>query len=332
MKYSATSISILALLFLFWRRLMNWLGLAVVIEVGVIVLLFVIGFAISENFRTVGNAVDIFEQMTGLAFVALGQTVVILTGGIDLSLDATIALTSSLLSGVVNGRAELVAPMIAAVLAIGLMIGVVNGILILVLRVHPLIVTLAVAAMIQGGALLYTLMPIGGVPDGFESFAFGRVFGLPIGAIVAVLCFAAVGFALAYTKLGRQIFAFGGEPAAARLVGIPVIRVVLSAYGLSGLLASVTGIYLVSRLGIGNPTGDTNFNLSSITPVVLGGTPLTGGRGNVLGTLLGVFLVQTLNNVLNFMDISTFYQWMIQGLIVIAAVSVFIEKRRRRAS
>ena len=94
---------------------------------------------------------------------------------------------------------------------------------------------------------------------------------------------------LAYTRLGRQIFALGGEPAAARLVGVPVNRVVLFVYGLSGLLASLTGIYLVSRLGVGNPTGDTNYNLASITPVVLGGTPLTGGRGGVLGTLLGVF-------------------------------------------
>ena len=328
MMYNAAT-SMLPSPFLFWRRLINWLGLAVVIEVGVIALLFIIGFAVSENFRTIGNAVDIFEQTTGLAFVALGQTVVILTRGIDLSLDANIALTSSLLSGVVNGRADLVVPMVAAVLAIGVTIGLVNGVLILVLRVHPLIVTLAVAAVIQGGALLYTLMPIGSMPDGFDSFAFGRLFGIPIGATVAVLCFAVVGFVLAYTRPGRQIFAFGGEPAAARLVGIPVRRVVLCTYGLSGLLASLTGIYLVSRLEIGNPTGDTNFNLSSITPVVLGGTPLTGGRGSVLGTLLGVFLVQTLNNVLNFLDISTFYQWMIQGLIVIAAVSVFIEKRRR---
>jgi ribose transport system permease protein len=136
---------------------------------------------------------------------------------------------------------------------------------------------------------------------------------------------------LAYLRPGRQIFALGGEPAAARLVGVPVRRVILFVYGLSGLLASLTGIYLVSRLGVGNPTGDTNYNLSSITPVVLGGTPLTGGRGGVLGTLLGVWLVQTLNNVLNFLDISTFYQWMIQGLIIIAAVSIFIDKRRRAA-
>jgi ribose transport system permease protein len=315
----------------FLRRLMRWVGPAVVIEIGVIALLFVVGFVVSESFRTVGNAVDIFEQTTGLAFVALGQTVVILSGGIDLSLDATIALTSSLLSGVVNGRADLAAPMIAAVLAIGLTIGLINGVLILLLRVHPLIVTLAVAAVVQGAALLYALMPIGGMPEGFDLFAFGRLFGIPIGATVAVLCFAVVGFVLAYTRPGRQIFAFGGEPAAARLVGVPVSRVVLFVYGLSGLLASLTGIYLVSRLGIGNPTGDTNFNLSSITPVVLGGTPLTGGRGGVLGTLLGVLLVQTLNNVLNFLDISTFYQWMIQGLIVIAAVSIFVDKRRRVA-
>jgi ribose transport system permease protein len=304
---------------------------AVAIEIVLIALLFVIGFIVSTYFRTIDNLVNIIEQSTGLAFVALGQTVVILSGGIDLSLDATIALTSSLLSGAVNGRAELAAPMIAAVLAIGLAIGLVNGALILLLRVHPLIVTLAVAAVVQGITLLYTLMPIGGMPDGFDLFAFGRVFNIPIGATFAVLCFAVVAFALRYTRLGRQIFAFGGEPGAARLVGIPVNRVVLFVYGLSGLCASLTGIYLVSRLGIGNPTGDTNFNLASITPVVLGGTPLTGGRGGVLGTLLGVFLVQTLNNVLNFLDVSTFYQWMIQGLIVIAAVSIFVERRRRVA-
>jgi ribose transport system permease protein len=311
------------------RRFTRWLGPAVVIEVGVIGLLFVIGFAVSDSFRTLDNIVNIFEQTTGLAFVALGQTVVILAGGIDLSLDANIALTSSLLSGVVNGNADIAAPMIAAVLAIGVAIGLVNGSLILLLRVHPLIVTLAVAAVIQGIALLYTLMPIGGMPEGFDALAFGRVFGIPIGATFAVLCFVVVAFVLAYTRPGRQIFAFGGEPAAARLVGIPVRRVILFVYGLSGLLASLTGIYMVSRLGIGNPTGDTNYNLASITPVVLGGTPLTGGRGGVLGTLLGVSLVQTLNNVLNFLDISTFYQWMIQGLIVIAAVSIFIDKRRR---
>ena len=311
------------------RRFTRWLGPAVVIEVGVIGLLFVIGFAVSDSFRTLDNIVNIFEQTTGLAFVALGQTVVILAGGIDLSLDANIALTSSLLSGVVNGNADIAAPMIAAVLAIGVAIGLVNGSLILLLRVHPLIVTLAVAAVIQGITLLYTLMPIGGMPEGFDALAFGRVFGIPIGATFAVLCFAVVAFVLAYTRPGRQIFALGGEPAAARLVGIPVRRVILFVYGLSGLLASLTGIYMVSRLGIGNPTGDTNYNLASITPVVLGGTPLTGGRGGVLGTLLGVSLVQTLNNVLNFLDISTFYQWMIQGLIVIAAVSIFIDKRSR---
>jgi len=317
----------LALFWLLRRRTET----AIVMEIALIALLFIVGFLVSDNFRTIDNVVNIIEQSTGLAFVALGQTVVILSGGIDLSLDATIALTSSLLSGAVKGRADLAAPMIAAVLAIGLTIGLVNGALILLLRVHPLIVTLAVAAIVQGSVLLYTLMPIGGMPDGFDQFAFGRVFNIPIGAGVAVLCFAGVAVVLGYTRLGRQIFAFGGEPDAARLVGIPVNRVVLFVYGVSGLFASLTGIYLVSRLGIGNPTGDTNFNLASITPVVLGGTPLTGGRGGVLGTLLGVFLVQTLNNVLNFLDVSTFYQWMIQGMIVIAAVSIFVEKRRRAA-
>ena len=188
------------------RRLTRWVTPAVAIEVGVIALLFVIGFAVSEDFRTLDNGINIFEQTTGLAFVALGQTVVILSGGIDLSLDANIALTSSLLSGVVNGRGELAAPMIAAVLTIGLAIGIVNGALILLLRVHPLIITLAVAAIVQGITLLYTLMPIGGMPDGFDILAFGRVFGIPIGAAFAVFCFAVVGFVLAYLRAGQTDF------------------------------------------------------------------------------------------------------------------------------
>ena len=221
--------------------------------------------------------------------------------------------------------------MIVAVLAIGITIGLINGALILALRVHPLIITLAVAAMIQGFALLYTLMPIGSMPDGFELICIRAPIRDSDWGDCRCPAFGLVGFILIYTRLGRRIFALGGEPIAARLVGIPVNWVVLFVDGLSGLCASLTGIYLVSRLGIGNPTGDTNFNLASITPVILGGTPLTGGRGGVLGTLLGVLLVQTLNNVLNFLDVSTFYQWMIQGLIVIAAVSIFVEKRRRVA-
>jgi ribose transport system permease protein len=166
------------------------------------------------------------------------------------------------------------------------------------------------------------------VPAGFDFFGYGLVLGVPVGTTLAILSFVVVGVMLRFTRLGRQIFAFGGDPYAAKLVGLPIARVILFAYGLSGFLAALTSIFLVSRLGVGSPTVDGGYNLASITPVVVGGTMLTGGRGGVLGTLLGVLMVQLLNNLLNFLDVSTFYQWMIQGVIVIGAVSVYHENRR----
>ena len=222
-------------------------------------------------------------------------------------------------------------PVVLGVLTLGAIIGLITGCLIVALRIHALIVTLGMAAILQGLALLYTLTPVGGIPDGYDFFGYGRVLGVPVGMALAVVLFAIVGFVLAYTRLGRQIYAFGGDPRAATMAGLPTTRVILFTYCLMGFLTAVTAVFLVSRLGVGNPVADGGFNLGSITAVVIGGTMLTGGRGSVLGTLLGVFMVQLLNNLLNFLDVSTFYQWMIQGAIVIVAVSLYVERRRTRA-
>lgn len=298
---------------------------------GLIVILMAIGMVFSEQFRTISNLQNVFEQAAPLAFVALGQTLVILTGGIDLSLASQVALIGSLTSGLIDGHPERVIPVVGGALALGTAIGLVNGWLILMLRVHPLIVTLGMAAMLQGIALLYTLVPIGSIPAGYDFLAYGRVAGIPVGIALAILCFLVVGLVLKYTRIGRQIYAFGGDAHAAKMVGLPVSRVVLATYGAAGFFAAVTAIYLVSRLGVGDPVADGNLNLASITPVVVGGTLLTGGRGGVLGTFLGVVMVQLLNNVLNFLDVSTFYQWMIQGFIVIVAVSLTVERKRAMA-
>lgn len=295
---------------------------------GLIILLIVIGCIFSDNFRSLRNFQNVFEQSAPLAFAALGQTVVILTRGIDLSIDAQIALLSSLSSGLIDSRPERVLPVVLGIIALGTLIGLINGILIVALRIHALIVTLGVAATLQGLALLYTLTPVGGIPVDYDFFAYGRILGIPVGAAVAGLLFVIVGLVLKYTRLGRQIYAFGSEPHAATIVGLPTTRVILFTYGLAGFLTAITAIFLVSRLGVGNPVADSGFNLGSITAVVIGGTMLTGGRGSVVGTLLGVFMVQLLNNLLNFLDVSTFYQWMIQGVIVIVAASLYIERKR----
>jgi ribose transport system permease protein len=296
-----------------------------------IALMAVVGAFMSDRFGTVANLQNLYEQCANISFVALGQTIVILTGGIDLSIGSLIGLASSLTSGLIGGDPDLVLPVIIGVLALGVAIGLVNGLLIHALRVHPLIVTLGSAAILQGASLLYTLTPVGAVPPEFEDFAFGRIGGVPVATTVAVLCFAVVAFVLRYVRLGRQIYIFGGDQIGARLVGIPVRRVILFVYAFSGLCAAATGVLLVSRLGIGDPLAGQGYELRSITPVVIGGTLLAGGRGGVGGTLLGVFLVQMANNLLNFMGVSSYYQWMTEGLLVIAAVSIYVDRRSQNA-
>lgn len=301
----------------------------VFIVIALLVALLVFGAVISDRFRTTNNVLNILEQSTGLALVSLGQTLTILTGGIDLSVGSTISLLSTLTSGLISGDASMIAPVIVGILLLGLVIGLINGLLIIWLKVHPLIVTLGTGTVLQGLVLLYSLGPAGKVPRGFTFLAYGKFLGIPLGAIFVVVIFALVGLFITYFRLGRYIYAVGDDDAGARLMGLPRAKVILTVYGFCGFCCALTAIYLTARFGVGQPYTGLNYTLTSITPVVVGGTLLSGGKGGVLGTLLGVYLISLLNNVLNFMDISTHYQLIAQGLIVIAAVSIYVEKRKR---
>ena len=293
--------------------------------------LLVLGSLVSARFRSLGNLQNVFEQSVGLALVSLGQTVVVLTGGIDLSVGSLISLLSVLTSGLIDGHPERVAMVVALILLLGIVVGGMNGLLTITLGVHPLIVTLGTGAVLQGLTLLYTSDSAGSVPASFEFFAYGRVFGLPAGATATLLVFALVGLLLHSTRPGRYVVAVGGDAHAATLLGLPTRRVLVGVYAFSGLCAAVTALYVVSRFGVGQPYTGANYTLASITPVVIGGTLLAGGRGGVMGTLLGVYLMALLNNLLNFMDISSHYQLVIQGLIVIVAVSTLTGRQGRRS-
>ncbi|TCL71391.1 ABC transporter permease [Rhizobium sp. BK251] len=302
-------------------------GLAVV--VGLLVLLFLIGLGVSDRFATANNILNVYEQSTGLALVSLGQTLTVLTGGIDLSVGSIISLASMLTSGLINGDQSMVIPVVAGVLLLGAVIGAVNGGVIILTGVHPLIVTLGTGAVLQGIALLYGLGPVGKVPLNFDYFAYGRLAGgLSVGATFVLFLFVVTALLLRNTRSGRYVYAVGDDPQAAVLMGLPKTGVIVGVYSLSGLFAALTAVYLVSRFGVGQPYTGANYTLSSITPVVVGGTLLAGGRGGVMGTLLGVYLVSLLNNLLNFLDVSTHFQLVAQGLVIIAAVSVYVEKRR----
>jgi ribose transport system permease protein len=293
-----------------------------------IVAVCVVGGLMTDRFFSFGNIVNVYEQSTDLALVSIGQTLTILTGGIDLSVGSLISLTSCLTSGLINGDPGRVIPVAAAVLALGTLVGVLNAGLVISLRVHPLIVTLGMGAILQGVTLFYAMGPVGKVPRDFTFLAYGRIAGLPLGATIAVVFCVLVAMFLRYLPLGRQIYAVGDDDNAARLAGLPRTRVLIFVYGCSGFCCAAAGLYLVARFGVGQPYTGVNYTLASITPVILGGTVLSGGRGGVVGTLLGAYLISLVNNLLNFMDVSKHYQLVAQALIIILAVSVYVERRR----
>lgn len=289
----------------------------------------VAGFSLSDRFGTLRNIMNVLEQSAALGFVALGQSLVVLVGGIDLSIGAIVTASTIVLAGVVELNENLMIPMLIGVLLFGALIGFLNGYVTLKTGVHPLIVTLGTASILNGLVLLYTLQPTGSVPFWFEEFAYGRIGPVPIAGIVMLGCFLAVWFFLTQTPTGRAFYAVGGSPEAARLTGIRSGRITLIAYSLSGFFAALAGAYYVSRTGIGDPRVGDPVTLASITPVIVGGIILGGGKGNIVGALLGVFLISLLNNLLNYMNVSTFIQWVIQGLIIITAVSVYVNRGRK---
>jgi ribose transport system permease protein len=293
-----------------------------------LLLLFLVGASLTDRFARLGNLLNVYEQSTDLAFVSIGQTLTIVTGGIDLSVGPLISLVACLTSGLINGDPGRIVAVVAAVLALAAMVGLANAGLVIVLGVHPLIVTLGTGAVLQGLTLLYTLGPTGKVPAGFRFFAYGRIAGIPLAATLAVTLCMAVALFAKRVALGRFIYAVGDDDRSARLVGLPRNLVLLVVYAFCSICCAVAAIFLVGRFGVGQPYTGANYTLASITPVIVGGTSLSGGRGSVVGTLLGAYLIALLNNLLNFMDVSKHYQLIAQALIIILAVSVYIERRR----
>ena len=310
----------------FLDRIQPHAGLLVVC--GLLLALLALGIYLDERFSRLSNLLNIAEQSTDLLLVSLGQTLTILAGGIDLSVGSAISLIACLASGLINGNPARVLPVVAGLLALATAIGLVNALLVIALRVHPLIVTLGSGAVLQGATLLYANGPIGKVPPSYSMIAYERIAGLPFGTVFCIALYALVWFALRYLPLGRYVYAVGGDANSAGLVGLPRSSVILAVYGMSTLCAGLTGLYLVARFGVGQPYAGVNYTLASITPVIVGGTLLSGGRGGVVGTFVGALLIGLLNNILNFMDVSKHIQLVTQAVIIIAAVSVYVERRR----
>jgi ribose transport system permease protein len=269
--------------------------------------------------------VGLTQRMVALGIVALGQTLAILVGSIDLSVANLISVSAVLASFIMKGEPAMIAPAVLAVLALSAAVGLVNGLIIARLDVNPLIATLGVGLILQGLLSASFSNFAGSVPAAFQAFAYGRIGPLPWSVLLLFVLAFAIWLLLTRTRFGAHLYATGGNRDGARLAGIRTERVMIGAHVLCSLMAGLTGLYLASRLRAGAPWvgRDGVYDLESIAVVVIGGTLLAGGRGGVWGTLAGVFLFATLDAVFNMTGIDAFPKQVLRGAIVILAVAVY---------
>ena len=283
--------------------------------------------ATSDSFLTGSNLVNVLRQVSINAVIAVGMTVVILTGGIDLSVGAVMALSGTLAAGLMAGGLNGVLALLVCLL-VGSGFGLANGSFVAITRMPPIIVTLATMGIARGLALIYTGgYPISGLPAWVGFIGGGKIAGIETPILIAALVYVAAWVLLERTPFGRYIFAIGGNEQATRLSGVRVARYKLLAYVISGLTAAIAGMVLTSRLMSGQPGAGEGFELDAIAAVVLGGTSIMGGRGSIIGTLLGALLLGVLNNGLNMVGTDPYIQSVVKGAIILLAIYIGRDRR-----
>jgi erythritol transport system permease protein len=292
---------------------------------------------LSPNYLTVSNFLIMASHVAIYGILAIGMLLVILNGGIDLSVGSILALSGvfagALMQGVeLQSLGVILFPPVWAVvvltLVVGALLGAVNGILVALFRVPAFVATLGVMYMARGIALLQTngltYNNLSGKPElgntGFDWLGFNRLAGIPISVIVLIVIAALAGLMLSRSAFGRWLYASGGNERAADLSGVPVKRVKISVYTLSGILSAVAGLVLSSQLTSAGPTAGTTYELTAIAAVVIGGAALTGGRGTVRGTMLGAFVIGFLSDGLVIIGVSSYWQTVFTGAVIVLAV------------
>ena len=292
----------------------------------IIALLVLIGVvsAINTNFFTVDNILNILRQTFVNAIIAVGMTFVILIAGIDLSVGSILALTGAFAASMVGTELSILL-VIPAVLLIGTLLGTLSGVIVAKGKVQAFIATLVTMTLLRGVTMVYTDgRPIStGFSDTADAFAFlgtGYLFGIPVPIWLMAIVFLISWYVLKHTKMGRYIYALGGNEAATQLSGINVDKVKIFVFAVSGFLSALAGLIVTSRLSSAQPTAGVTYELDAIAAVVVGGTSLMGGKGRVMGTLIGALIIGFLNNALNLLDISSYYQMIAKALVILVAV------------
>lgn len=276
-----------------------------------------------------GGILNILTRSTVLGLVAIGQTMVIVTGSLDLSVAYLVGLCSLVAAETMAGSESMMIPGVLLALGVAAAVGLVNGLVITVLKANAFIATLGVALILRGYLEDNYTGPAGSVPRMFQHLGFDRVGPVPIASMLMVLIAAAAWWYLRRTRAGYHMYAVGGDIDVARLSGVRTGRTIVLAHVLCAVAAGLAGVFLASRLGSGAPYvgTDAGYDLESIAAVVLGGAALAGGRGGVVGTLGGVLILSTLDTVFDDLAIDPFFKDVVRGIVLILAVALYARRR-----
>jgi inositol transport system permease protein len=290
--------------------------------------IFILASLLDETFLTTGNLTNVLRQVVVVSLLACGVTFIIILGHIDVSLGSVLALTGTLAASVMS-LTQNIGLAIAAGVAAGIVVGLINGYVITYFKIPSFIMTLATTTVARGAILLYTA----GVPvtnlGNFSVIGQGSIGPVPISVLILAAVVAVSWVLLNRTKFGRHCYAVGGNIKAAQASGIYTDRVIRKAFVFNGILVAIAGIVLMSRVNSGQPAAGVAYEFDAITAVVVGGTSLMGGTGTIMGTVIGAMIIGVINNILNLMNVSSYWQMIIKGLII--AVAVILDVKTKSA-
>ncbi|MDK0696682.1 ribose ABC transporter permease [Clostridium perfringens] len=293
-----------------------------------LVLLCIVITIVTPNFLSVSNITNVFTQVSVNAIIAIGMTFVILTGGIDLSVGSTLAISGAVGASIVKSTGNVFLAIIVAAV-IGIAVGLINGLLVSKGKLQAFIVTLATMTIFRGATLVFTDgTPISKLSEAFVKIGNGKIGFMPIPVIITIIIAIIAVYALSQTRFGRYLYALGGNEDASRLSGINTDKIKTLVYVVSGFASAIAGVIITSRIGSASPNAGTGFELDAIAAVVIGGTSLAGGEGTITGTLIGALIIGVLNNGLNLMNVSPFYQSIVKGLVIL--IAVLLDKKSRK--
>lgn len=301
------------------QRKLNWNDFAILIIL--VVLVAILAF-INPVFLTPNNLMNIARQVSIVAIVGIGMSYVLISAEIDLSVGSLVGLTGVVAAMAMKDGMPIMVACLFAIL-ISVFCGFLNGVIHTYIKIPSFIVTMGMMNIARGAVLVLTnSYPVTGLPEGFKMVGRGYILGIPIPVVVMLACYIVGFFVLKYTKFGRSIYAIGGNLEAARLSGISVSKNKVIIHTICGLTAGIAGVVLAARLFSGQPSAGNGMELDAIAAAVIGGTSTSGGKGRLWGTLLGALIMGIITNGMNLMNISTNWQYIMQGTIIIVAVGL----------